>query len=111
MDRLRRLAADWPAILVGDFNAPPRSPCHAVFTGAEAETGPNKAAEFFKNAFREPFPGTYHGFTGRPIGDHIDWILYRGRIIPRASRVVDKAVDGVYPSDHFPLYASFDLPD
>ena len=62
----------------------------------------------FQNAFKKPFPGTQHGFTGNLNGDHIDWILYRGKISIKDIMVVHDTVDGLYPSDHFPIYATFE---
>ena len=44
---------------------------------------------------------------GRTDGDHIDWILYRGNIAPVNYNVVASTFEGIYPSDHFPVYAKF----
>lgn len=98
MAQVSHLPSDVPALLVGDFNADPSRPCYGVFTGQEHS---------FKDVFDEPFPGTYHGFSGETDGKHIDWILYRGGIAPEGASVVRYAADGVYPSDHFPVYAVF----
>ncbi len=105
MERQSRLPSDVPAILMGDFNAPPFSPCQNIFTGEHQK--PNSKECFFKNTFKKPFPGTYHGFTGEENGDHIDWILYRGRISQTEQKVIRDTFDGLYPSDHFPLFATF----
>jgi endonuclease/exonuclease/phosphatase family metal-dependent hydrolase len=101
--RLARLPGDLPALIVGDFNADPFGSCHKFFTGKASPP----AESDFKNAFAPSFPGTYHGFTGKTDGGHIDWILYRGQIVPEDAAVIREAADGVYPSDHFPLRASF----
>jgi len=105
MKHLSRLPETVPAILLGDFNATPGQDCYEVFTEAENESPLN--GPWFKNAAEKPFPGTYHGFNGYSTGDHIDWILYRGRIAPVAYAVVESLFAGVYPSDHFPVYAKF----
>jgi endonuclease/exonuclease/phosphatase family metal-dependent hydrolase len=107
MDRLLRFPSDIPVIMVGDFNATPFSPCYKIFTGHLRK--PRKQEHYFKNAFKKPFPGTHHGFTGSIAGDYIDWILYRGKIIKQESMVIRDTIDGLYPSDHFPLYATFKL--
>ena len=107
MDLLERFPSDAPAILVGDFNCPPSMPCRKVFTGLD-ERSPESGGRFFKPVFREPFPGTFHKFTGQPGADQIDWILYRGDIAPRKGIVIRERFAGIYPSDHFPLYAEFD---
>jgi endonuclease/exonuclease/phosphatase family metal-dependent hydrolase len=103
MERLLHLPDDLPVILIGDFNATPSCPCHEIFTGH----GEGKGI-CLKNIFKKPYPGTHHGFTGNKNGNYIDWILYRGRIIPRDYRVIQDTVDGIYLSDHFPIYAKFE---
>ena len=105
MLRLTALPDHLPAVVVGDFNTTPESECHRVFTGG----GRLNAAHppYFRNAFSPPFPGTHHGFTGSTSGDCIDWILCRGPIRPVSVAVVRKKFSGVFPSDHFPVYAKF----
>jgi endonuclease/exonuclease/phosphatase family metal-dependent hydrolase len=77
-----------------------------IFTGGDQKLkAPNRL--YFKNTFKEPYPGTRHGFTGNINGDHIDWILYRGGIILKESKIIYDVIDGGYPSDHYPLYAKF----
>ncbi len=105
MERLSNLPSDLPAILIGDFNATPSSLCHIIFTGEDQKL--KTKGPYFKNTFEKPFPGTHHGFTGNTKGDHIDWILYRGGIIPEDCMAIQTTFEGVYPSDHFPLYAKF----
>jgi len=105
MERLSHFPSDVPVIVVGDFNAIPFSPCYNIFTGHGQKPGEKKC--YFKNAFKKPFPGTHHGFTGNINGDYIDWILYRGKIFKQESMVIRDTIDGLYPSDHFPLYAGF----
>ena len=105
MEQLSMLPPELPAMIVGDFNATPLSPCHNVFTGQNHES--NIEDLYLKNVFVKPFPGTHHGFTGDKNGDHIDWILYRGRIISDNCEVIYGTFNGVYPSDHFPVFATF----
>ena len=105
MQHLSKLPSDVPTVLLGDFNATPAQDCYGVFTKKDEsflQKGP-----LFKNAAGKPFVGTYHGFEGRTDGDHIDWILYRGHISPVSYDVVASRFEGVYPSDHFPVYAEF----
>ncbi|MFP4346644.1 MAG: endonuclease/exonuclease/phosphatase family protein [Desulfococcaceae bacterium] len=107
LDRLSRLSRNCPTLLTGDFNASPAGPAHAVFTGGEAgRDSPEKAG--FINTFEPEFPATHHGFTGSGTGDHIDWILYRGNLRPQSAHIVQDSIDGVYPSDHFPLRVVFE---
>jgi endonuclease/exonuclease/phosphatase family metal-dependent hydrolase len=96
---------DIPTILMGDFNATPESLCYRWLTGddVDEESGLN-----FSETFKMPYPSTLHRFTGKPAGGYIDWILYRGPIRLRGCDTVQEPVDGVYPSDHFPVTAVFE---
>ena len=105
MARLSLLPPDIPSILSGDFNATPVSSCYKIFTGQNQITGQKHPC--YKNIFKEPFPGTHHKFTGNTDGKHIDWILYRNNIVPEKCNVLHGAFDNVYPSDHFPIFATF----
>ena len=105
MQRLSKMPSEVPAVLLGDFNSTPDQSCYGIFTGENRDLpldGP-----WFNNAAPKPFAGTYHGFDGHPNGDHIDWILYRGDIAPIEYKVVAGTFAGIYPSDHFPVYAGF----
>jgi len=106
IERLSHLPSGVPAILIGDFNASPMSICHKIFTG-ESRKSPH-TGQYFMNVFKEPFAGTYHEFTGHADGDHIDWILFRGQITPKDNKIIRGTIAGILPSDHFPLWASFE---
>jgi endonuclease/exonuclease/phosphatase family metal-dependent hydrolase len=101
LSRLSTRSVTEPTIIMGDFNTSPNSQCYRIFT---EKTG-------FKNTFQPPFPSTHHGFTGKTDGETIDWILYRGPIIPDNSEVLLDDFDGRYPSDHFPLHVRFQWAD
>jgi endonuclease/exonuclease/phosphatase family metal-dependent hydrolase len=102
LKQVSEFPAHVPAVLMGDFNAPPSAPCYEVFTREHPD---NQEIPAFKNAFSPPFPPTHHGFSGARIGDHIDWILFRGRLKPEKTGVMNEKIQGRYPSDHFPVYA------
>jgi endonuclease/exonuclease/phosphatase family metal-dependent hydrolase len=106
LKRLSKISSGIPEILVGDFNATPQSSSYRIFTGQKKDDTVNRA-QFFKNAFKKPFPGTFHGFKENNTGDHIDWILYRGGLVLKKSKVIRGKINGLYPSDHFPLFAVF----
>jgi len=106
MQRLSEISSVIPTILMGDFNTTPHSPSYKIFTGQKNDHR-NKGSEYFKNVFKNPFPGTFHGFKDDKTGDHIDWILYRGGLIPEKSKIIRGKIKGFYPSDHFPLFAVF----
>ena len=109
LDRLANLPDDIPVVLMGDFNAAPFSACYNIFTDHNDE--PAIRASCFKDAFEQPFTGTHHGFSGHADGDHIDWILFRGKISVKHSRVIQDTFNNIYISDHFPLYAEFSWGD
>jgi endonuclease/exonuclease/phosphatase family metal-dependent hydrolase len=97
---------DIPTILMGDFNATPESSCYRWLTGDEVDEISDLN---FSETFKMPYPSTLHRFTGKPAGGYIDWILYRGPIRLRGCDAVQEPVDGIYPSDHFPVTAIFEL--
>lgn len=104
--RLDRLSPDMAVVLAGDFNAPPASAAHRVFTSPGA--CPQDCAGALADAFTPPHPATHHGFSGRRDGDHIDWILFRGPIGRRSSGVFQNPMAGRYLSDHYPVWTVFD---
>ena len=95
-----------PTILMGDFNATPESLCYKRLTGKNVDGGDGMD---FNETFKEPYPSTLHRFTGKPVGGYIDWILYRGHIHLKTCTVLQEPTDGIYPSDHFPVTAIFEL--
>jgi endonuclease/exonuclease/phosphatase family metal-dependent hydrolase len=107
LNRIASLPPEVPVVLFGDFNTVPESPCHQVLTGKD----PNRPSggRIFQDAFCSPHPATFHGFTGKTDGNHIDCMLYNGALIPSACRVLQREFGGRYPSDHYPLYAMFDI--
>ncbi|MDX1701488.1 MAG: hypothetical protein R3250_12765, partial [Melioribacteraceae bacterium] len=42
-------------------------------------------------------------------GEEIDWILYKGNVKVLKYEEVDYNIDGVYPSDHNPIYVEFEI--
>lgn len=95
-----------PVILLGDFNTTPESLCYQWFTGKSRD---HQDRLDFKETFQAPYPKTHHQFTGEPARGYIDWILYRGDIRLIDCRVLLEPVSGIYPSDHFPVMAVFEL--
>lgn len=89
-------SGDLPQIITGDFNAPPESPAHGTF-----ESGG------FKDGFAGAHSSTFHGFTGTDLGQHIDWILYKGELKVMGAEVIKRPFAGIYPSDHFPVVCRF----
>ena len=97
MDFLSEFPKDLPTVIIGDFNCNPGSPAYDVFKN---------------NGFREVFGTqkvtTFHEFEGRDTGEHIDWILYKGGLMPVSRQVVTDSFENRFPSDHYPVLAGFE---
>lgn len=100
---MSRLPKDVPVILTGDFN-----------TGVDSDAYKEIAAQLqdaWRTAPRRSGPtGTFHGFTGKPGADRIDWILFRGPWKVRQVDTVTRNDNGRFPSDHFPVLAVLTIP-
>jgi len=80
-----------PVFLLGDFNAQPGGEVYQTFTGDESE----KDADFMTDSIQG--------------GSGIDWILFKGNVKVLHYEEIDYHVDGVYPSDHNPIYVKFQI--
>ena len=93
-DRIRQLErfGEWtperPVFLMGDFNCRPGSPPYTTLTGPDGS-----------------------GLLQDTSEDHqeIDWILYKGPVNVVHYEEVDYHEDGVYPSDHNPIYVEVEF--
>ncbi|KAF1017561.1 MAG: hypothetical protein GAK31_00829 [Stenotrophomonas maltophilia] len=99
--RLASLPADLPVVLTGDFNSEPGSPTYTAFTRVLQDT---------RTQVKTPKGPrlTFHDFTGTATAE-LDWVLVRG-FRAREFATLDTRVDGVLPSDHFPLRVVLDWP-
>lgn len=91
LSRFGAWTPDRPVFLMGDFNCRPGSPPYNVLVGEGDAAG--------------------YGLLNDTSADHdeIDWILYKGPVNVLRYEEVDYNVDGVYPSDHNPIYVEFEL--
>ena len=100
--KLKTVPRRTTVVLTGDFNTDPASEPYAVLAG------------WLKDAWKEVEKpvgpeATFHGFKGTPTGlGRIDWILYRGRLVPREAETITANQGGRYPSDHFPVLVRFE---
>ena len=95
-----------PSVFVGDLNASDTSDAYKEYT------------KWWSDAYRTLFPA---GKVSGPTGTHnafnpskemteksrIDYIFFRGEIVPVHYTCDDTLYDGHYPSDHFPIYCDF----
>ena len=91
LNRFGAWTAERPVFLMGDFNCRPGSAPYKVLVGDKDSTDP----DLLKNSFEDP--------------KKIDWILYKGSVNVVKYEDVDYNVDGVYPSDHKPIYVEFEI--
>lgn len=94
LDRFGAWQEPRPVFLMGDFNCRPGSPPYEVLVAEEDSADPYTDRLFD---------------TSKDHSD-IDWILYKGELSVLKYEEVDYQVDGVYPSDHKPIYVEFELP-
>lgn len=105
---VRRAAAeDCPVVVGGDFNASRDSGEYRILAAGSplADSWPRARRVVGRDV------GTFHGYRGPAAGEpHIDWLLTTPDVAVEAVGVNTFAVDGEYPSDHFPLQAVIGLP-
>jgi endonuclease/exonuclease/phosphatase family metal-dependent hydrolase len=91
-----------PAIVMGDLNS--------IESTAAVKTlvaGEDALVDTYRSLHPvvQPDEATFHGFSGKPAGDRIDYIFVRG--FATASASIDRFhLEGRYPSDHFPIHAT-----
>jgi endonuclease/exonuclease/phosphatase family metal-dependent hydrolase len=101
--RLELLDADEPVVLTGDFNAPAGGAVHEAFTRLLRDA-------WIEAAERKGPADTFHGFTGKPRPGRIDWILFRAPWKVRSAETITDRKGDIFPSDHFPVMAVFEIP-
>lgn len=110
--KFHELADGLPIIMTGDFNELETSSTLRTLLG-EIPT-----PDFpMYDAYREVFPvrtsqeRTYHFdvFTGSTSGSRIDYVLHSGDFTAIDASIVRTSVDGIYPSDHYPVTATLSI--
>ncbi len=92
LDRFGAWTAERPIFLMGDFNCRPGSKPYKVLV--------------YDNSLSNE-DGKLHDTAEKK--DRIDWILFKGAVKVVQYEVVDYNTDGVYPSDHKPIYVEFEI--
>jgi endonuclease/exonuclease/phosphatase family metal-dependent hydrolase len=102
--RLSEMAPKMPIIVTGDFNCDQESEPYRELLGEKA------LADSFRvlHPTRGEDEGTFHGFSGTPGPERIDWILATEQFRPTKAEIDRTHTGGRYPSDHFPVSAVFD---
>ena len=101
--RLSEMAPKLPIIVTGDFNCDQGSEPYQELLGEKV------LADSFRvlHPTRGDNEGTFHGFSGTPGAERIDWILATRQFKPTEASIDRTHTDGRYPSDHFPVSAVF----
>ncbi len=106
----KQYKADFPEILTGDFNASPTSePIKVVKEGNFTDAYLAVNGTEFDGA-------TGHGFLGDTFekvknkkGHRIDYIFTKGPLKAKKAVVITDQKNGVYPSDHYFMYADIEI--
>lgn len=101
-ERLATVPSSTPVIVTADFNSPADGDIYRLLCGglrdawcdAIVRTGP---------------VGTLNGFGRVKAERRIDWILYRGNWRVLEAETITAQRNGRYPSDHFPVIATFSV--
>lgn len=93
--------SSYPTVLTGDFNLNPTSKPYEEMmkwmTDVNARTANDRR-------------GTYHGYTLTGEGHrHIDYCFVGEKVQPIAFEIIDKLVDGKFPSDHYGIFAEVEI--
>ena len=113
LNRMAVIADGHAVILMGDFNDPAEmtGPSYRVLV-AEGDQGGLVLHDTWFLASRDQRmrgEGTYHGFSGEATRGRIDWILATGDFQGIDAGIERLQDNGRYPSDHFPVWATFRL--
>ncbi len=100
---------DYPAILMGDFNASPNS--RAIKEFSEGKYCSKKFITVQENKKEIYSMSTLSKFKGTKKGLHIDYIFVTEEFNVRKSEIIYYNKKGKYPSDHYPVSAELEIID
>jgi endonuclease/exonuclease/phosphatase family metal-dependent hydrolase len=105
-ERIGRLRRSRPVVVTGDFNAY----AHAN-RAYDTMLGTGLVDAWDTAARRGPLYGTFHSRyrPPRPNGERIDWIFVSPGVEVERASIDTSALNGQYPSDHFPVQVSVRL--
>ena len=109
--RMAEISAGKPVLLLGDFNTsgvPGEGPYDRLAVNGWEAGLPLRDTWFYASKEeRQMGDGTFHGFTGQATRGRIDWILASKDFPVLAAGISRHQKNGRYPSDHFPVWATF----
>ena len=109
-----------PFIVTGDFNAGEENSAMQFLLGEIRQIGMEGESPVTSPGLRDTYRvlhrdsvnvGTFNAFRGERSGEKIDAVLVSTEWQVSEAAIVRTAVDGRYPSDHFPVVATVSLPD
>ena len=106
-ERLATIAKELPVIVMGDLNSSEDTPAYATL--ARADAGGRQLADSYRelNPKRSPGEVTFDNWRGTTKGSRIDFSLHTAELKPTAAAIVRTSYDGLWPSDHYPVTATF----
>lgn len=99
---LQRIGLQSPVLLTADFNSSPDGEIYRHLTAAFQDAWPTARDRSGPEA-------TLNGFGKAPNPRRLDWILYRANWSVLLCETIATSCDGIYPSDHYPVVAVFNL--
>ena len=90
--------------MAGDFNCDQGSEPYQELQGEKVLSDSFRVL----HPMRDDNEGTFHGFSGMPGAERIDWILGTEQFKPIEAAIDRTDADGRYPSDHFPVSVVFE---
>jgi len=96
------LYPDSPVILTGDFNITPENPIHKEIAALVSGGTP-------LNDATADIPFSFHAYNPEKTHSKIDYIYTNARFDRSMSRAAADTENGVYLSDHYPLFCELEL--
>jgi endonuclease/exonuclease/phosphatase family metal-dependent hydrolase len=109
LERVNALKIKLPVILTGDFNATSGvNPAYHILVNTN---GFSDSWTLARERHQETM-NSFHNFQApKAGGERIDWILFRDSFTVLSTEIVTFALDGQFPSDHFPVMAILQFPN
>jgi endonuclease/exonuclease/phosphatase family metal-dependent hydrolase len=98
-ERTERIAGDAPCLITGDFNSFPRS----------AQVRQIEERLSVRDVLFGARRGSFHGFVGVSPWPRVDYIFASDHFEIIDAGLARDRYDGLYPSDHYPLFATLEL--
>ena len=95
---------------MGDINANEQSSEYQTLIGEHDSQGRPLADSYRQlHPRRAPEEATFNDWRGNRKGLRIDFILHSDELTPTEAEIVRTSYGGLWPSDHYPVTATFKL--